>query len=545
MKLDEGDDGVEFDQVELVLRLHWESRFYLAVVSPSLLRDYLFGRPLPQPPTDITFRLFDIHPIHFTIISIKKQFKCSTETKKAATITVHIIPPHPPWLLSLCNASNSTTTKSSISTLLPHLLRTHTSICLPNPPRVILVQSPRESGKTTTISNAVHSSNATLIRVTPSYLLPHASSSKALCDRLKSLVLAACATAPSCLFLDDVHFMFPPDADRLAVALPPVIDMLRTATAHVILVMASSGDLHRSAHSCVDVVTTIENKVTIEDNMNLGLNKGLYDYERVEEKWNVVSNELPGTIHALRILKRILRPHRHGQKTKKAKRITGFRLPRAALLYGVPGTGKTALVKGAADAAGYEINAVDAAQLAHGEVGESEIRLKQAFSCCKSNEIIFFDEVDTLFSSSEGASGTRLITTLARCMDEYLNVRVIAATNRPWRITKMLRRPGRFDYCVRIGVPGKDERKRIMSVYATKMDAHNDVVKRMEELGAMDRMQGVTGADLGGVCRRAAMTCLWRGNYAVEVEDVDEAFEGMCRSVSVEEMRKIDWWDND
>lgn len=268
------------------------------------------------------------------------------------------------------------------------------------------------------------------------------------------------------------------------------------------------------------------------------------DLNLLVQHWNTLLDELPGVKPALDMLQRVLLWPR---TRADALRRLGIHAPRGVLLYGVPGTGKTAVVRAATKAAKYNVLSMDAATLSHGEVGESETRLKNSFDRAARMApcAIFFDEIDTLFGNSgdfNALHSTRLVTALARCFDHLSEgVVVLAATNRPWVVAASLLRPGRFDYRVKLSLPDATTRASIADVYASKMSLKPAQRNALVCIAESDEATHFSGADIAGACRRAAMSALWRG---ANVEDVDlkKAFHESQPSVQESESFLIDTW---
>lgn len=557
----------------VVLRLQWRSRHLSSIVSSALFRDYLLGRPLPQPRTVVTLRLFDQKAVYSDVLACTAPppglFSSAAVLTCDARTSVHLIPALPPWLPSLFNEAHSRLTALICHSLKQqHNRHCQKTVSLPlNVPRVFLLHAPRGSGKTSAVIRAANESNAVLVRASSSYILPRAASASALIKVLRSLVrtaveAASVSFAGAIILVDDAEFLFPPESDGnvqlgFSSTLPPISDVVRSASVPVILVLTASTAVHDSVRHCADVVfagsaetehgsgaivRTLYNPDTanvIEQVKHLSLD----NRTAVSQHWREIQNKLPGTEHALRLLRRVM--------LRDEYRGGGVSPPRAVLLYGVPGTGKTALVRAAAEATRRRVLSVDAAQLAHGEVGESEARLRQAFSKARRYRngqcLLFFDEVDALFGTS-GGHGARLVATFAQCLDTSEDVAVVAATNRPWVVAKSLRRAGRFDHCVRIGLPGADQRRRIARLYGERMGVDSDVVSWLSSAAASAQADGMTAADIVGVCRNAAMAALWRQD-AVGQGDVAQVFDSSAgkshTSVSRDNASVIDGWQND
>ena len=199
--------------------------------------------------------------------------------------------------------------------------------------------------------------------------------------------------------------------------------------------------------------------------------------------------------------------------------VHGIRPPRGILLCGPPGTGKTMIARGLSS----EINA-NYIELSGSEVfnplyGESEKAIREIFNKAraKTPAIILIDEIDALGGSRSAMKGElerRLVTTLLTEMDGMKslgNVIVLATTNTPDALDPALRRPGRFDYEIHIGVPDKKGRLEILQILTKRMAISKDV--DLTEIAR--KTHGFVGADLMLLSREAAFETLTR-NYSIE-----------------------------
>ena len=207
----------------------------------------------------------------------------------------------------------------------------------------------------------------------------------------------------------------------------------------------------------------------------------------------------------------------------------GIDPPKGVLLYGPPGTGKTLLAKAVANESGAHFIGIQGPEIMNKYYGESEAHLRQIFEEAEANSpsIIFIDELDSIASKREETQGEverRVVAQLLTLMDGLQargQVIVIAATNRPDAIDPALRRPGRFDREIEIGIPDYDGRREILQVHTRGMP-----IERDEENGTWLKLDhfarithGFVGADLAALAREAAMSALRR--YLPEI-DLDE-----------------------
>jgi len=192
----------------------------------------------------------------------------------------------------------------------------------------------------------------------------------------------------------------------------------------------------------------------------------------------------------------------------------GIEPPKGVLLYGPTGCGKTLLAKAVANEAGANFYFINGPEIMSKYYGESEEKLRRIFREAEENapSIIFIDEIDAIASRREEATGEvekRLVSQLLTLLDglqQRGQVIVIAATNRPDALDPALRRPGRFDREISIGVPDKNGRKEILLIHSREMPLANDA--SIDELAELTH--GYTGADLAALCREAAMSALRR-----------------------------------
>lgn len=190
----------------------------------------------------------------------------------------------------------------------------------------------------------------------------------------------------------------------------------------------------------------------------------------------------------------------------------GIEAPRGVLLFGPPGTGKTLLAKAVANETNANFYSIGGPEIMSKFYGESEERLRDTFKQAQENapSIIFIDEIDSIAPKREEVSGDvekRVVSQLLTLMDGLESrgkVVVIGATNRPDALDPALRRPGRFDREIEIGIPDQNGRLEILEIHTRGMplteDVHLDAIAK--------RTHGFVGADLEAVCREAAMRSL-------------------------------------
>ena len=190
----------------------------------------------------------------------------------------------------------------------------------------------------------------------------------------------------------------------------------------------------------------------------------------------------------------------------------GIQPPKGVLLHGPPGTGKTLIAKAVANESEANFMLVNGPELTNKFYGESEKRIRELFEEAEKNSptIIFIDEIDALAPKREETYGEverRMVAQLLACMDGLKSrgkVVVIGATNRPNAIDPALRRPGRFDREIVVGVPDKKGRLNILKIHTRNMPLTKDVdLNKLAEI-----THGFVGADLEALCKEAAMNVL-------------------------------------
>ena len=201
----------------------------------------------------------------------------------------------------------------------------------------------------------------------------------------------------------------------------------------------------------------------------------------------------------------------------------GIAPPKGILMHGPPGTGKTLLAKAVASESDAHFIAINGPEIMSKYVGGSEENLREFFEEAEANapSIIFIDELDAIAPKREETQGEverRTVAQLLTLMDG-LNSRgqvvVIGATNRPDSLDPALRRPGRFDREIEIGVPDKDERKEVLEIHTRNMPLAEDV--DLDKIA--ENTHGFVGADLESLCKEAAMRVVRRIIPDIKSED--------------------------
>jgi len=258
------------------------------------------------------------------------------------------------------------------------------------------------------------------------------------------------------------------------------------------------------------IVLTTEPKqpVIITENTELILNSK--SVEVIEEKIVDVTYEDIGglTDEVKKIREMVELPLKHPELFTKL----GIDPPKGVLLHGSPGTGKTLLAKAVANETNAHFIHLDSPSVMSRYVGDAEKRIRDIFEEAEKNapSIIFIDEIDAIAVKREESYGEverRVVAQLLSVMDGLKSrgkVVVIAATNRPNSLDNALRRPGRFDREIEIGVPKFEGRLQILKIHTRNMPLQLDV--DLKEIARITH--GYVGADIEVLCKEAAMVVL-------------------------------------
>lgn len=212
-------------------------------------------------------------------------------------------------------------------------------------------------------------------------------------------------------------------------------------------------------------------------------------------------------------------PLRHPQLFK----TIGVKPPKGILLYGPPGSGKTLIARAVANETGAFFFVINGPEVMSKLAGESESNLRKAFEECEKNApaILFIDEIDSIAPKREKTQGEverRIVSMLLTLMDgmkSRSHVIVMGATNRPNSIDAALRRFGRFDREIDIGVPDEIGRLEVLRIHTRNMKLDDGV--QLESISK--DTHGYVGADLAALCTEAALQCIREKMDVIDLED--------------------------
>ncbi len=234
----------------------------------------------------------------------------------------------------------------------------------------------------------------------------------------------------------------------------------------------------------------------------------------------ITYDELGGLKNEVQKIREIVElPMRHPELFDKI----GVEAPKGVLLYGPPGTGKTLIAKAVAGETNAHFISLSGPEIMGKHYGESEEKIREIFTQAEENSpsIIFIDEIDSIAPKRDEVSGElekRIVSQLLTLMDGMKSrgkVVVIAATNRPDSIDPALRRPGRFDREIEIGIPDNDGRLDILSIHTRGMPINEKV--NLKQIAKTTH--GFVGADLETLSKEAAMRSLRRILPEIDLEE--------------------------
>jgi transitional endoplasmic reticulum ATPase len=201
----------------------------------------------------------------------------------------------------------------------------------------------------------------------------------------------------------------------------------------------------------------------------------------------------------------------------------GVKPPRGVLLYGPPGSGKTLIARAVANETGAFFFLINGPEIMSKMAGESESNLRKAFEEAEKNApaIIFIDEIDSIAPKRDKTNGEverRIVSQMLTLMDglkQRASVVVIGATNRPNSMDPALRRFGRFDREIDIGVPDENGRMEVFRIHTRNMKLDEDV----DPEAVARETHGFVGADIAALCTEAAMQCIREKMDLIDIED--------------------------
>ncbi len=221
-------------------------------------------------------------------------------------------------------------------------------------------------------------------------------------------------------------------------------------------------------------------------------------------------SEIGGLRREIELIREMIElPLRHPELFEKL----GIEPPKGVLLHGPPGTGKTMIAKAVANETSANFISISGPEIISKYYGESEKHLREKFEDAEKSapSIIFIDEIDSIAPKREEVTGEverRVVAQLLSLMDGLKargQVIVIAATNRPNAIDAALRRGGRFDREIEIGIPDRSGRFDVLQIHTRGMPLAEDMSEETGLREIADMTHGFVGADLSSLCKEAAM----------------------------------------
>jgi transitional endoplasmic reticulum ATPase len=242
--------------------------------------------------------------------------------------------------------------------------------------------------------------------------------------------------------------------------------------------------------------------------------------EEIKTPEGISYEDIGGLRREIQLVREMIElPLRHPELFQKL----GIDPPKGVLLHGPPGTGKTLIAKAVASETDSNFITISGPEIVSKYYGESEHKIREIFEEAEKDapSIIFIDEIDSIAPKREEVTGEmerRVVAQLLSLMDGLKSrgeVVVIAATNRPNSIDEALRRGGRFDREIEIGIPDRNGRKQVLLIHTRGMPLEKDV--NLSDIA--DVTHGFVGADLSSLCKEAAMHALRRITPEIDIED--------------------------
>tara|TARA_B100000989_G_scaffold89273_1_gene64561 strand:+ start:4358 stop:6589 length:2232 start_codon:yes stop_codon:yes gene_type:complete len=266
--------------------------------------------------------------------------------------------------------------------------------------------------------------------------------------------------------------------------------------------------------------TTPKGIVQVNSDTDIVIKDEAIDDDDVGQSQGITYEDIGGIgSQLLKVREMIELPLKHPELFRRL----GIDPPKGVLLHGPPGTGKTMIAKAVATETNAHFTSINGPEIISKYYGESEKQLREIFDEASNNApaIVFLDEIDSICPKREDVSGEverRVVAQMLTLMDGMQgrdNVIVIGATNRRDAMDPALRRPGRFDREIEIGVPDREGRKEILDVHTRQMPIADD----FDVDWVLENSYGFVGADLAALVRESAMKALRR--YLPEI-DLDE-----------------------
>lgn len=273
-------------------------------------------------------------------------------------------------------------------------------------------------------------------------------------------------------------------------------------------------------------------------------------------------NSVGGLQHELSLIKSLVRIPLNNPKVFRYFHV---KPSRGILLYGPSGTGKTMILNNLQNEFFNSVHMIriNGPSIISKYLGDAELKLKEIFNEARLYQpsMILIDEIDSLLPNRGAASGdsadeqdandNRIIATLLTLMDnmeDSCRVMIVGATNRPNNIDVSLRRPGRFDKEIEIGIPDVNARLDILTRLFKRQRQQNGTndFQKADIMLIASKTHGYVGADLVALCREAVMVTIQRGGYKVTMGDVETALNEIRPSAMREiflEMPKVYWND--
>ncbi|MBT4067023.1 MAG: CDC48 family AAA ATPase [Euryarchaeota archaeon] len=266
--------------------------------------------------------------------------------------------------------------------------------------------------------------------------------------------------------------------------------------------------------------TTPKGIVQVNSDTDIVIKDEAIDDEDAGQSQGITYEDIGGIgSQLLKVREMIELPLKHPELFRRL----GIDPPKGVLLHGPPGTGKTMIAKAVATETNAHFTSINGPEIISKYYGESEKQLREIFDEAANNApaIIFIDEIDSIAPKREDVSGEverRVVAQMLTLMDGMQgrdNVIVIGATNRRDAMDPALRRPGRFDREIEIGVPDREGRKEILDVHIRQMPIADD----FDVDWVLENSYGFVGADLAALVRESAMKALRRYLPEIDLEE--------------------------